>query len=70
LKQLSKLQRKVRTIFVFQNLEYLFLQGRIGRAKKLMVSTFGMNPALFVNEGIVEPLGVLNKAKVSQHMKR
>lgn len=70
LKQLTKLQKKVRTIFVFQNLEYLFLQGRIGRAKKLMASTFGMNPALFVNEGIIEPLGVLNKSKVSQHMKR
>ena len=68
--ELEKVRNKVRTIFVFQNLEYLFLQGRIGRAKKLMATAFGMNPALYVNDGVIEPLGVLNKGKISQHLCR
>lgn len=66
---LMQLRPKVRTIFVFQNLQYLYLQGRIGRAKKLMATALNMNPVLHVNNGVIDPLGVLTKGKLVKQLK-
>ena len=67
--KLSELNAQVRTIFVFQNLNYLYLGGRIGRAKKLMATALNMNPVLYVDDGIMEGLGVLKKGKLIPQLK-
>ncbi len=67
---LKELRPKVRTIFVFQNLQYLYLQGRIGHAKKLMATALNMNPVLHVNNGVIDPLGVLTKGKLLNQLKK
>ncbi len=67
--KLNELRAQVRTIFVFQNLHYLYLGGRIGRAKKLMASALNMNPVLYVEDGIMEGLGVLKKNKLIPQLK-
>jgi DegV family protein with EDD domain len=68
--RLNELNAHVRTVFVFQNLHYLYLSGRIGRAKKLMASAFGMNPVLYVDGGIMEGLGVLKKGNLLAQLKQ
>jgi DegV family protein with EDD domain len=67
--RLDELNSQVRTIFVFQNLHYLYLGGRIGRAKKLMASALNMNPVLYVDGGVLEGLGVLTKGKLLTQLK-
>ncbi|MBK5113590.1 MAG: DegV family protein [Candidatus Heimdallarchaeota archaeon] len=67
--RLDDLNAQVRTIFVFQNLHYLYLGGRIGRAKKLMASALNMNPVLYVDGGVMEGLGVLTKGKLLTQLK-
>ncbi|NPE09030.1 MAG: DegV family protein [Asgard group archaeon] len=67
--RLNELNSQVRTIFVFQNLHYLYLGGRIGKAKKLMASALNMNPVLYVDNGVMEGLGVLTKRKLLIQLK-
>ncbi len=70
LRELERVRDKIRTTFVFQNLEYLYLSGHIGRAKKFMASTFGLNPVLYMGDGIIQGAGVLNKNKVKVQLKK
>ncbi|NPE08389.1 MAG: DegV family protein [Asgard group archaeon] len=70
LNALELVYKKIRTTFVFQNLEYLYLSGHIGRAKKFMASTFGLNPVLYMGDGIIQGAGVLSKNKVKNQLKK
>ncbi|MGC9781106.1 MAG: DegV family protein [Candidatus Heimdallarchaeota archaeon] len=70
LKSLESSYKKIRTVFVFQNLNYLYLSGHIGRAKKLLATTFGLNPLLYMNEGVIQGAGVLQKKKIVPQLKK
>lgn len=56
LDRLEALNPRVRIAFVMNDLNYLYKQGRIGRAKKFMASAFNVIPMVHLNEGIIHPL--------------
>jgi DegV family protein with EDD domain len=54
-----------RIMFAVDTLEYLHRNGRIGRAAKLMGGLLNVKPMLYVDNGVVAPLGkVRGKSKV------
>jgi len=57
LDRLESINPRVRTIFVMDDLNYLYKGGRIGRAKKLMASAFNVIPSVQMKDGIINPLG-------------
>lgn len=56
LDRLEAINPRVRTSFVMNDLNYLYKQGRIGRAKKFMASAFNVIPMVHLSEGIINPL--------------
>ncbi|MGC9777854.1 MAG: DegV family protein [Candidatus Heimdallarchaeota archaeon] len=56
LARLKSLNPRVRTIFVMNDLNYLYKGGRIGRAKKLLGSAFNVIPTVHMQDGIINPL--------------
>jgi DegV family protein with EDD domain len=54
--RLEEINPKVRSLFVMDDLNYLYRNGRIGRAKKFMATTFNMTPTVYLKEGIIHPL--------------
>ena len=56
LSRLEALNPRVRTAFVMNDLNYLYKQGRIGRAKKFMASKFNVIPMVHLSEGTIHPL--------------
>ncbi len=56
LSRLESINPRVRTIFVMNDLNYLYKGGRIGRAKKLLGSAFNVIPSVHLKDGIMNPL--------------
>ena len=56
LNRLVSLNPRVRTLFVMNDLNYLYKGGRIGRAKKLLGSAFNVIPSVHLHDGIINPL--------------
>ncbi|HUU78552.1 MAG TPA: DegV family protein [candidate division Zixibacteria bacterium] len=57
LTRLEAINPRVRTIFVMNDLSFLYKGGRIGRAKKLMASAFDVIPVVQVKDGIIDSVG-------------
>ncbi len=53
----------VRTIVIMNDLKYLYYGGRIGRAKKLLASTFNIIPSIHFVDGLPSPLGTFKGTK-------
>lgn len=71
LNRLESLNPRVRTAFVMNDLNYLYKQGRIGRAKKIMASTFNVIPMVHLSEGIIHPLCTFKGAdQLTEKMKQ
>jgi len=56
LKRLRSLNSHVRTIFVMNDLRYLYKSGRIGGAKRLMGAAFNVIPTVHFQEGTINSL--------------
>ena len=63
LDRLVSINPRVRTIFVMNDLDYLYKGGRIGRAKKLMGSAFNVIPTIQMKDGILVPVGSFKGSK-------
>ncbi|NHJ49268.1 MAG: DegV family protein [Asgard group archaeon] len=63
LKHLETLNPKVRTIVIMNDLKFLYYGGRIGRAKKLLASTFNIIPSIHFVDGLPSPLTTFKGTK-------
>lgn len=54
--KLEELNPRVRSLFVMEDLNYLYKNGRIGRAKKFMAATLNMIPTVYLEDGLISPL--------------
>ncbi|MHA1462275.1 MAG: DegV family protein [Candidatus Heimdallarchaeota archaeon] len=55
--RLEAINPRVRTIMFMNDLDFLYKGGRIGRAKKLMVSALNVIPVVQMKDGIIYPIG-------------
>ncbi len=63
LNRLESINPRVRTIFVMNDLDYLYKGGRIGRAKKLMASAFNVIPVVQMKDAVITPVGSFKGSK-------
>ena len=63
LNRLESINPRVRTLFVMNDLNFLYKGGRIGRAKKLMASAFGVIPLVQMKDGIIDSVGAFKGQK-------
>ncbi|MFW9923945.1 MAG: DegV family protein [Candidatus Thorarchaeota archaeon] len=61
--RLEAINPRVRTILIMNDLNYLYLRGRIGRAKKLLGSAMNMIPSIAIEEGVPTALGTFKGTK-------
>jgi len=57
---LRRINPRVRTIFSTNDIDYLHRQGRIGRARKLLMTSFNMIPIIFLKKGLVNSVGTFH----------
>lgn len=71
LARLEALRDEVQFIMIIPDLEYFYLQGRIGRAKKLLGMAFNKIPVVNMKDGVINSVGSFSgKKHLVEQMKK